>query len=519
MSTLLARGARSRSVVLSAVCLAALILPLSFSAGAIATPAIGLALHGGPMALTWITNAFMLAFGSCLMAAGTLADRFGRKRVFIGGVAAFTVISACLACAPTLLCLDLLRAAQGVAAAAALAGGSAALAQEFDGHARTRAFGLLGITFGAGLALGPVLAGGLIEVFGWRAVFLSSALIGGLSLLLAAPGMRETRDPAAASLDWPGIATFTTALGLFTVAILESPQWGWRHPATLTLLVGAVVALSAFVSIERRAAQPMLALALFRYPRFIGVQLLPVATCYCYVVLLVILPLRFVGIEGHTPLDAGLMMIALSAPMLVMPVLAVRLSRYTAPGTICSVGLLIAAAGLQWLGSVQIGATPTAILGPMLLIGAGAGLPWGLMDGLAISVVPKERAGMAAGIFSTTRVAGEGLALAIVSALFSTLTQISLHGALPHANASQTTLMVEAAQRVASGQLLSATTLLPGIGSPFLTLAYADAFRSLCHVLSIITVMSALAVFVFLSRKPSPNAGLDARRIVETQAP
>jgi MFS family permease len=278
--------------VLAAVCVAAVILPLSFSAGAIATPAIGRALGGGPVALNWITNAFMLAFGSCLMAAGTLADRFGRRRVFLAGVSVFSLMSMLLALAPGIVWVDLLRAAQGVGAAAALAGGSAALAQEFDGHARTRAFSLLGTTFGVGLAFGPVLAGGLIELFGWRAVFVSTALLGALALLLAAPGMPETRDPHAAAVDWPGMASFTAALGLFTVAILEAPDLGWGDPVIGALLAAAAVALVAFALIERRSARPMLDLSLFRYRRFVGVQLLPIATCYCFVVLLVILPIR-----------------------------------------------------------------------------------------------------------------------------------------------------------------------------------------------------------------------------------
>ncbi|WP_341317350.1 MFS transporter [Paraburkholderia sp. IMGN_8] len=484
------------SAVLAAVCLAAVILPLSFSAGAIATPAIGRALGGGPVALNWITNAFMLAFGSCLMAAGTLADRFGRRRVFMAGVAAFAMISTLLALAPGIVWLDLLRAAQGVAAAAALAGGSAALAQEFDGHARTHAFSLLGTTFGVGLAFGPVLAGGLLEVFGWRAVFVSTALLGAVSLLLAAPRMRETRDPAAACVDWPGIVSFTAMLALFTVAILEAPEIGWRHPAIWALFVAAAVALTSFIVIERRTARPMLDLSLFRYPRFIGVQLLPIATCYCFVVLLVLLPIRFVGIEGHAPLAAGLMMIALSAPMLVMPMLAVRLSRHASAGWISGVGLLVAAAGLLWLGDIPTGAVPAAILPPMVLIGIGAGLPWGLMDGLSVSVVPKARAGMATGIFSTTRVAGEGLALAMVSATLAGITALRLAPA--GSAATDAGVVSRAAERLATGNLHGAAALLPGMPLALLQQQYSEAFRLLTYGLAAITVLAALATLRYL---------------------
>ncbi|ALN60659.1 major facilitator superfamily MFS_1, putative [Lysobacter enzymogenes] len=154
-----ARGRHDRFWILGAICLAGLVLPLSFTAPPVAIPAIAAELGGSPVALNWMTNAFMLAFGSCLMAAGTLADTYGRKRVFATGIVAFAAVSLLLALAPSLAALNALRVLQGVAAALALAGGNAALSQEFHGPARIRAFSLLGTAFGLGLAFGPSLAG------------------------------------------------------------------------------------------------------------------------------------------------------------------------------------------------------------------------------------------------------------------------------------------------------------------------------------------------------------------------
>ncbi|WDD95892.1 MFS transporter [Burkholderia sp. FERM BP-3421] len=496
-------AARRRRMILLAVCLAALALPLSFAGGAVATPAIGRALPGGPVALNWITNAFMLSFGSLLMAAGALADQFGRKRVFLIGVGGFALASAALGFAPTLLVVDLLRAAQGAAAAAALAGGTAALAQEFDGAARTRAFSLLGTTFGLGLAFGPVLAGWLIELLGWRAIFATGALVGALALLVGAPRLRETRDPAAAGLDWAGAASFTGALSLFTFGVIQAPEDGWTSPLVVGLLAGAAVLAAGFAAIEARVARPMLDLSLFRYPRFVGVQVLPVATCYCYIVLLVLLPLRFIGIDGYRALDAGLLMLALSAPMLIVPLVAALLTRWMSAGLIAGVGLLVAAAGLHWLGAALTEGAGRAALAPMAVIGVGAGLPWGLMDGLSISVVPKERAGMATGIFSTTRVAGEGIALAIVGALLAALVATRLHGiapaAAPHA-------LAEAAARLATGDLARAAVVLPGVTREDLAAQYRDAFGSLLDGLTVVTAACAVVVFAFLSRVRADEA-------------
>lgn len=490
-------GLGRRLVVLGAVCMAALALPLAFSGGAVATPAIGRDLGGGPVALNWVTNAFMLTFGSLLMAAGALADRFGRRRLFACGVAGFTLASLALGFAPSITAVDLLRAAQGVAAAAALAGGTAALAQEFDGRARTRAFSALGATFGIGLAFGPVLAGWLITQLGWRAIFATGALAGALSLVFGVPRMHESRDPDARRLDWAGTVTFTAALTCLTCAVIEAPSHGWMSPPILALLAGCLASALAFVVIEQRVEQPMLDLSLFRYPRFVGVQVLPIATCYCYIVLLVLLPLRFIGIDGFDEMQAGGLMLALSSPMLVVPFIAATLTRWMSAGAISGIGLVIAAAGLQALGSaLHAGAGPTAML-PMLVIGIGAGLPWGLMDGLSVSVVPKSRAGMATGIFSTTRVAGEGVALAVASALLAALTQDRLRAMAPGTAPDQ---LAEAAARLATGDLAHAAATLPTLAHATLLTAYRASFDLLLDGLTILTLLCAFAAFAFLSR-------------------
>ncbi len=491
---------REKMPVLLAVCLAALVLPLSFSGGAVATLAIGADLGGGPTALNWITNAFMLTFGSSLMAAGALADQFGRKCLFMTGVAAFAIFSLGVGLAPSIMVLDILRAGQGFAAAAALAGGTAALAQEFDGDARTKAFSLLGTTFGVGLAFGPLLAGFLIAAFGWRVVFLSGTVIGVLSLVLTARRMRESLDPNARGLDWPGTLTFTGMLSAFTFGVIEGPEIGWAHPGIVAALLGAAILLGAFIMVETRSARPMLDLSLFRYPRFVGVQLLPVATCSCYVVLLVLLPLRFLGVGGLTEIDAGLRLIALSAPMLVVPVVASHLVRWVSAGVLSGIGLLLAAIGLFWLGRVDPAADGMAVIMPMLVIGVGTGLPWGLMDGLSVSVVPTERAGMATGIFSTTRVAGEGVALAIVNAILAGFAQARLAAMFPQDGAH----VGAAAQRLAMGDVRGVAAFLPDLTEADIHASYAVAFRHLSLVLIAVTVFSALVIFALL-RRPSPS--------------
>ncbi|MBV6823125.1 MFS transporter [Pseudomonas sp. PD9R] len=489
-------GAFERTVVLLAVCIAAVTMPLNFTAAAIALPVIGRDLNATPLEVNWITNAFMLTFGSLLMLAGALSDSFGRKRVFIGGVIGFAVSSAALTVVSNMLVFDGMRALQGVAAAAVFSGGMSALAQVFDGPARIRAFSFVGSSFGIGLAFGPIAAGLIIEMFGWHVIFWMITVLAVVALLLGARYMAESRNPAAVGIDWAGAITFTVALGVFTFAILKVPESGLIDPLVLALLVMALLSLLAFILIERRVAQPMLDLTLFRFPRFVGVQLLAAAPAYAFVVLLVLLPVRFVGIEGMSEMDAGFLMIALSGPLLVLPIVAGYLTRWLSPSTLCGTGLLVSAGGLYWLSHLPLGSTADQLTWPMLVIGVGISFPWGLMDGLAVSVVPKERAGMATGIFSTTRVAGEGIALALVTALLSALTAHHL-GSLSSQAITDT---ANAAQHMITGDVAGAVQFLPNIAAGTLAQSYDAAFKTLLLILTAITTLTAGVVFLFLDR-------------------
>ncbi|WP_242112582.1 MFS transporter [Luteimonas aquatica] len=484
-----------RWLVLGAVCLAGLGMPLAFTGPPVALSAIARDLGGDPAMLAWIVNGFMLAFGGVVMAAGTLADLHGRKRMFGIGLASFSLVSFALGFAPDVLWLDGLRAVQGVAAALTLSAGAASLAQEFEGHARTRAYSLLGTTFGLGLAFGPLLSASLVAHFGWRSVFVSGGVIALLALLFGVPRMRESRDPDARGLDWPGTLSFTFALVAFTFAVVEAPQRGWGSGLVLGLLAASAIALGVFVAVERRVPRPMLDLSLFRYPRFVGVQALPLATAFCYVVLLIQLPIRFVGIEGRGEVTAGLMMIPLSAPMLVVPLLGAMLARRISAAALSGVGLAIAAAGLAWLSRIAPGAPAATLAWPLIVIGIGSGLPWGLMDGLSVSVVPKERAGMATGIFTTTRVAGEAIILAAAGAALTAFAQGGLSG---QAGA-------DAGRYLAAGDLARASLHAPRLSREGLALVHAHAFDTLLLALAALTLLLGLASYVLL-RERAPRA-------------
>ncbi len=486
---------------LLAVCLAALALPLSFSAGAVAVPALARSAASSPTALAWVTNAFMLTFGSLLLAAGGLADRYGRRRLFLLGTAGFTIATVVVCLAPTLLWLDLARGLQGVAAAAALASGTALLAQAWQGPARARVFALLGTTFGTGLALGPLLAG-LLQALGGRSVFAAGGVLTLAAFALGARALPESHGERG-RLDVGGMLGFSLMLAALTLALLWLGEFGLHAMRVQLALLATLLLGGVFVCIERRHRSPLLDLSLFAQQAFLGVQLLPVATCFGYVVLLVVLPLQLLGVHGQSATLVGLQMLALSAPMLALPLLAARWAERVGSARICTLGLLVCASGLYLLSRQASHPSPSQWVPLLMLVGAGTALPWGLMDGLSVSVVPVQRAGMAAGIFGTVRVAGEGIALAAVTALLALLIGHQLQGASPAS-------LARAGAYLATGAWEQAQALLPAMSRMQLQHASSEALATLLRVLALLTAACAVLLHLLLRKRKDALVGRTA---------
>lgn len=479
---------------LLAACLTGILIPLCFTGPAVVLPSISQELGGTAVQLNWVVNGYILTYGSAMMAAGSLTDVYGRKRVWLVGLALFTLVTFAIPLAPSVGWIDGLRLVQGIGGAAAFAGAMSSLAQTFHGSIRTRVFSLLGTTFGIGLAFGPLAAGWLVEIASWRWVFLATALIGVAGFGLVSASATESRDPQAGELDWLGTISFTAALTLFTYGILLAPEYGWRSSTVIGSLFAAVVLFVTFVYIERHVARPMLDLSLFGRARFVGVQVLGASPAFFFVTLIVMLPGRFIGIDGLSALEAGQMMIALAAPLLVVPFLAALLSRWFTSGVLSGIGLLLVAVGLIWLGGALEGGAGPTLEAPLTLIGVGIGLPWGLMDGMAVSVVEKERAGMATGIFNCVRVSADGIAIAVAGALLAFVIQGGLLSALV---AADPIVVIAAANRAALGDLAQATALVPGERALLLA-TYDQAFSWVLYVLAASSALTALLVFILL---------------------
>ncbi|MET1115883.1 MAG: MFS transporter [Comamonas sp.] len=505
MSSISTSPAR-RWLQLLAACLTGLLIPLCFTGPAVVLSAISHDLGGSPAQLAWIMNGYILSYGGAMMVAGSLTDLHGRRRIWLIGLAWFCACTFAIPFAPGVAWIDLLRLLQGLGGAAAFAAAMSSLAPLFEGRARARAFSLLGTTFGLGLAFGPLIAGWLVEISSWQGVFHVTGAVGVIGWLLVAATTSRERPQAQGGLDWPGAISFTLALGLFTYGMLLVPEKGWRDTTVIACLLACAAMFAAFAAIERRAARPMLDLDFVRDPGVLGVQALAASPAFLFIVLIVLLPGRFIGIDGYGALQAGQMMVWLAAPLLVVPLAAALLTRWFSPGALSGAGLLLVAAGLAWLAHAFAHGAGPALRGPLLLIGVGIGLPWGLMDGLAVSGVAPQRVGMATGLFNTVRVSADGVAIAVVSALLAGLIEHRLGAQIGAALSAQT--LLEASGRAALGELQSGAALLAdhaGLLAP----SYADAFNRVLHLLAGLAAVTAGAV-TWLLRRHAQAPGVEA---------
>lgn len=439
------RPANTKATLI-AVALASLMVPLAVTGPALALTSMGTALAAGVGGLQWVLNAYNVAFAASLLAAGGLADRFGRRRVLALGTAVYTLMSLVTAVSGNILVVDVARAIQGTGSAGILTAGAATLAATFEGPARAKAFGILGTAFGAGLALGPLAAGLLVDLAGWRSVFGFNVVLGVIVLALA-PRLTESRNKVDGPLDWGGLATFSVSLFLLAMAFVEGPVAGWGSVLTIGAFVGAAVFMALFVVAERHATNPTFDLSLFRRLKFVAVMSQPFTIVFGFVILVVYLPEYFQGVDNISPAATGALLLPLMLPVFALPMLIGQVASRVPLRVLLTISSLLIAAGALWLLTLQPGHGALALVGPLLVFGIGVGSAFGVMDNAAVSSVPVERAGMAAGMFNTIRITGESIAVAGAAALLGSITLASVRGAhLGLHDGQLSTVAVQAAQ-------------------------------------------------------------------------
>ncbi|MDT0319920.1 MFS transporter [Streptomyces millisiae] len=409
-------SAREPWPVAAVVCLAAALLPISLTGGALAAPEVGSEFGSGVAATQWVANAYMLTFAAFMAVTGSLADRIGRRRVFLAGLTTFAAALFLAAAGPSVAVVDLARALAGAGAASVMTSGSAILADAYTGPRRARVFAMLGTGIGLGLALGPLIGGGLIALGGWRTLFAVIAAVATVVLLVSPMVVRESRGPDG-DVDWAGGITFTAGLSALIFALVEVQQRGWTDPLVLAAVAAAVGLLGAFGAVERRRPEPLFDVSLLAVPRFAAVCVVPTVLAFGFVALLVVLPPYLESVEGADSGQIGLSLAIMTIPALVVPMFAGLIAARLAPRTILMLSLVAQGLGAAWLTT---GFNPAAVA----LVGAGFGFSLAVLDGTAVSVVDPGRSGMAAGLFNTVRLTSEAVGIAAVGAALSTF----LHG-------------------------------------------------------------------------------------------
>lgn len=479
-----ARGLRDR-LALAAVCLSALMLGLEISSIPSILPTLERILGADFRQLQWIMNAYTLAMTTCLMAAGALADRFGRKRVFQIGIAAFGVASLVCGAAPNAPVLIAARFLQGASGALMLSCQVAVLSNQFrDGAARGTAFGWWGIIFGIGLGFGPLVGGLTVAALSWEWVFLAHVGLALVTFGLARAGVVESVDPHALRIDLAGMVSLSVAVFSLVYLITRGQPLRLDDPGSLLAPLGAL-SLLAFVSVELRAARPMFDIAAFRNRRFSGALLGSAAMNFSFWPFVIYLPIYFQAVLGHDSVTAGLALLAYTLPTLVVPPVAELLLLRFGPARVIPLGLVTIGTGflLMRFAATSPQASWLTLLPGCVLAGTGLGLTNTPVTNTATASVPAERAGMASGMDMSARMIALALNIAVMGFLLLRGVRAGLERVLPEDAGSLDAL----AEAVAAGNLPA-----DGIGPTLAQQALASGFAG-------VMLYGGLAAWVFAS--------------------
>src|SRR6478735_1069884 len=403
---------------LAAVLAATAILMLDIAVVNTALPTLQLDLNTDLHALKWVLDAYTLTLASLVLTAGSLADRYGRRRLFGIGVTVFTLSSAAAAASGSIEFLIATRAVQGLGAALMFAVSLALLSHAFrTPQERTGAFAAYGATIGASFALGPFVGGALTEWFGWEWVFLVNVPIGIVVLAICVTKLIESRDPQPPKIDFPGQITLVAGLFALVYGLLNAAEDGWGAGHVVAALAAATGLLIAFVAIEATSRAPVVPLGLFRNPRFAGAQIAAMAISAGLFSTFIYIMIFLQDVKGYSPMEAGLVLVPGTMVNLFCAAATAKIGTKVPPVALIagglglvSIGMVISAftisADVTWL-ELQIG---------FIVAMAGTGLFNPAVSAVALDV-PERVAGLATGIHDTARQAGIAVGIAALGTL------------------------------------------------------------------------------------------------------
>ena len=473
------------------MCLGTFMLLLDITIVNVALPDIQRALNSSFSDLQWVVDAYALTLAAFLLTAGSLADMYGRRLLYLVGLAVFTCASVLCGFAASTLMLQLSRGLQGVGGAIMFAVSLALLADAFRGRDRGIAFGVWGTVTGLAVAIGPLLGGVLTSGLSWRYIFFVNVPIGIVAVAITVTRVGESRAPQASGPDWPGFAIFTVALASLVYGLIESNQRSFTDSLVLGCLAAAAALLVVFVVVERRSAHPMFDLNLFRLPTFSGGLTAAFGLSASIFAMLLYLVLYLQDILGYSPLAAGVRLMYISGAILVTATVAGRLSSRVPVRLLIGPGLLIVGVSLLLMRGLNAGSSWTHLIPGMIVGGVGIGLVNPPLASTAVGVVPPQRAGMASGINSTFRQVGIATGIALLGSLFSNQVKdqvMSLAAAVPGLSSRGPQI----AAAVQSGQIGQVIAKLPPPARQSVGVITRTAFTTGLNLILLVAAIIAL---------------------------
>ncbi len=374
----------------------------------VAIPAIDSDFHPPVSSLQWTIEAYLLTLGALLLLGGSLGDLYGRRRMFVLGLAGFTVASALCGLAPSIELLIAARALQGIAAAMLVPGSLAIIQTSFHPDDRGRAIGAWSGLSGITTAIGPFVGGWLIDATSWRTIFFINVPLALVAIGISVRHVPDSRDEGAGRPDILGSIAIVTALGGIIYALVEGPAKGWLEVEVVTAATVGVVALVSFLVIERRAREPMLPLEIFSSAQFSGANAVTLMVYFALGGALFLVVIQLQRVLGYSALEAGTAFIPITLLLLVMSPRTGALAQRIGPRIPLTVGPLVAACGLALMARIEAGATYLgAVLPAVLVFGIGMGFVVAPLTSAVLAAVELRHAGVGSGVNNATaRVAG-----------------------------------------------------------------------------------------------------------------
>jgi EmrB/QacA subfamily drug resistance transporter len=424
-----------RQRILAICCMSLFIVGLDVTAVNVALPSIAGDLDAGIAGLQWTVSAYTVVMASLLMFSGSVADRLGRKRTFVMGLAVFSVASLLCSLAPTVELLVVFRVLQGVGASMLNPVAMSIITNTFtEPRERAQAVGVWGAVFGISMALGPIVGGGLVSTAGWPWIFLINLPLGLAAIALTLRFIPESRAPRPRRFDPVGQVLVIVLLGSVTYGIIEAPTAGWSSPGILAAFSASAAALLGLLLYEPRREDPLVDLRFFRSVPFSSAIAISVAAFATFGGFLFLNTLYLQEVRGLSPVHAGLATVPMALMLVVFSPLSGRIVGRRGP----RLPLLIAGAcsvvACVKLTAIDPGTSLAALVATYVIFGIGFGFVNAPLTHAAVSGMPRAQAGVAAAIATTSRQFGQTLGVAVVGAIVASHARSPGHAGLSSAS-------------------------------------------------------------------------------------